>query len=95
MFGFMMPKGDKGPLSKMQMGGMGKAMIQGIMKSKNVMSLTELIDSARQNGVRMVACAMSMDLMGIKEEELLDGVETGGVAMYLDKAQQSNVNLFI
>lgn len=95
MFGFMMPKGDKGPLSKMNMGGMGKAMITGIMKSKNVMSLNELISSAQQNGVRMVACAMSMDLMGIKEAELIDGVETGGVAMYLDKAKQSNVNLFI
>lgn len=96
MFGMMMPRGaDRLGLSKMHMGGMGLAMIKGIMRKKNVASLPELIGSARQAGVRLVACAMSMDLMGIKQEELIDGVEMGGVAMYLDHAHDGNVNLFI
>lgn len=96
MFGFMMPRGaEKLSLSKMNMGGMGLQMIKGIMKQKNVASLTELIMNARAAGAKLVACAMSMDLMGIKKEELIDGVETGGVAMYLENAQNGNVNLFI
>lgn len=96
MFGFMMPKGpEKLSLSKMNMGGMGLQMIKGIMKKKNVASLTELIMSAKLAGAKLVACSMSMDLMGIKLEELIDGVETGGVAMYLDNAERGNVNLFI
>ena len=94
MFGFMMPKGaEKLALSKMNMGGMGLQMIKGIMKEKNVASLTELIQSARASGAKLVACSMSMDLMGIKKEELLDGVEAGGVAMYLENAERGNVNL--
>ena len=96
MFGWMMPRGaDKLTLSKMHMGGMGTAMIKGIMRKKNVSSLAGLIESARAAGVRLVACTMSMDLMGIHKEELLDGVEEGGVAMYLDQAEAGNVNLFI
>ncbi|AQT67784.1 Coenzyme A disulfide reductase [Anaerohalosphaera lusitana] len=96
MFGFMMPRGpEKTSLSKMHMAGMGTAMIKGIMKNKNVSSLPEQIANAQAAGVRLVACAMSMDLMGIKPEELIDGVEQGGVAMYLDNAESANVNLFI
>ena len=96
LFGLMMPRGaEKLSLSKMNMGGMGLKMIKGIMKQKNVASLPELIASAQAGGVRLVACTMSMDLMGIKKEELIDGVETGGVAMYLDRAENGNVNLFI
>mgnify|MGYP005848299055 CR=1 FL=1 len=96
MFGMMMPRGaKKAVLSKMNMGGMGTAMMKGIMRKKNVSSLEELIDSAKENGVRLVACTMSMDLMGIKKEELIDGIEEGGVAMYLSNAEQGNVNLFI
>lgn len=96
MFGMMMPRGAKKTvLSKMNMMGMGTKMMQGIMRKKNVSSLSELIDSARANGVRLVACTMSMDLMGIKKEELIDGIEEGGVAMYLNHAEQGNVNLFI
>jgi peroxiredoxin family protein len=92
----MMPRGAKRTvLSKMHMMGMGTKMMQGIMRKKNVSSLSELIDSARDNGVRLVACTMSMDLMGIKKEELIDGIEEGGVAMYLNHAEQGNVNLFI
>ncbi|MBP6964176.1 MAG: DsrE/DsrF/DrsH-like family protein [Armatimonadetes bacterium] len=96
MFGWMMPRGaDKLSLSKMNMGGMGLSMIKGIMRKKNVPSLPEFIESARKSGVRLVACTMSMDLMGIKREELIEGVEEGGVAMYLDRAEAGNVNLFI
>jgi len=96
MFGWMMPRGaDRLNLSKMNMGGMGKRMIQGIMRKKNVSSLPELIQSAQDDGVRLVACSMSMDLMGIKREELIDGVEEGGVASYLHTAESGNVNLFV
>jgi NADPH-dependent 2,4-dienoyl-CoA reductase/sulfur reductase-like enzyme/peroxiredoxin family protein/rhodanese-related sulfurtransferase/TusA-related sulfurtransferase len=96
MFGWMMPRGaEKLGLSKMNMGGMGPAMIKGIMRKKNVASLPELIQSAKDAGVRLVACTMSMDLMGIHREELIDGIEEGGVAMYLNRAEAGNVNLFI
>jgi peroxiredoxin family protein/TusA-related sulfurtransferase/rhodanese-related sulfurtransferase len=95
MFGMMMPKGAKKlALSQMHMGGMGKAMIEGIMKQKNVDSLPELIKAAQANGVKLVVCSMSMDLMGIRKEELIDGIEEGGVAMYIDHLG-GNANLFI
>ncbi len=96
MFGLMMPKGpERLALSKMHMGGLGLAMIRGIMKKKNVMPLPELIAQARQSGVRMIVCTMSMDLMGIKKEELIDGVEEGGVATYVDQLSRSSASLFI
>ena len=96
MFGIMMPRGaNKAHLSNMHMGGMGLGMIKGIMKHKNVAPINELIESAQKNGVKMVVCNMSMDLMGIKREELIDGIEEGGVALYISEAEESNVNLFI
>jgi len=96
MFGMMMPRGArKLVLSKMNMLGMGTMMMKGIMRQKQVATLPELIASARNAGVRLVACTMSMDVMGIKKEELIDGVEEGGVAMYLAAAEQGSVNLFI
>jgi len=96
MFGIMMPKGpDRLKLSQMNMAGMGLAMIKGIMKHKNVMTLPALIAQAKLSGVRLVVCTMSMDLMGIKKEELIDGVEEGGVAMYIDHLSRSSANLFI
>jgi peroxiredoxin family protein len=96
MFGWMMPRGaEKLTLSKLNMAGMGTMMMKGIMKKKNAASLSELIQSAKNQGVRFIACSTSMDLMGIKHEELIDGVEDGGVAMYLDHAESGNVNLFI
>jgi len=96
LFGWMLPGGaEKLPLSKMHMGGAGRAMIKGIMRKKKASSLPELIASAQKAGVRLVVCTMSMDLMGIKAEELIDGVEFGGVAAYLGAAQQGRVNLFI
>jgi len=92
----MMPKGpSKLTLSKMNMGGMGGAMIRYIMRKKNVYSLQTLMEEAMRNGVRLVACTMSMDIMGIKKEELIDGVEFGGVASYLNVADSSGYNLFI
>jgi CoA-disulfide reductase len=96
MFGFMMPRGTKKlKLSKMNMMGIGPKMIRKVMKNKNITSLEDLIKSAIDSGVDIVACQMSMDVMGIKKEELIDGVRVGGVGYYLGKAEDSNVNLFI
>ena len=96
MFGAMLPRGaEKLKISKMNMGGMGTLMMKKIMKDKNVNTLEELIKSAMDNGVKIVACTMSMDVMGIKPEELIEGVELGGVGYYLGDAEESNVNLFI
>lgn len=96
MFGAMMPRGSKKlGLSRMNMGGMGAKMIRSVMKSKNVSSLEELIQAAIDSGIRIVACQMSMDVMGIKPEELIDGVEIGGVATFLGSAETSDTNLFI
>lgn len=96
MFSKMMPRGSKKlGLSRMNMAGMGSKMIRKVMNDKNIDSLEELIKKAQENGVRIVACAMSMDVMGIKREELIDGVEIGGVANYLGAAENSDVNLFI
>ena len=96
MFGIMMPRGTKKlGLSRMNMGGLGAKMIRGIMKEKGVSSLEELIDSARAHGVRLVACQMSMDIMGIRKEELIDGVELGGVSTFLGSGEQSDMSLFI
>lgn len=96
MFGAMMPRGTlKLGLSRMNMGGMGAKMIRGIMKEKGVSSLEELMQDALSHGVRLVACQMSMDIMGIKQEELIDGVELGGVATFLGSGEQSDMSLFI
>lgn len=96
MFGIMLPRGSKKlKLSKMNMGGMGTAMMKKIMNDKNVDSLETLIKKAMNSGVKIVACTMSMDVMGIRPEELIDGVELGGVGAYLGDAEESNVNLFI
>ncbi|MEK3862880.1 FAD-dependent oxidoreductase [Paenibacillus sp. FSL H7-0716] len=96
MFGAMMPRGSrKLTLSNMNMMGMGSKMIRSLMKSKNISSLEELIQMAIDQGVEIVACQMSMDLMGITREELIDGVGIGGVGYYLGQADQSGHNLFI
>ena len=96
MFGAMLPRGTrKLKLSRMNMAGMGTAMMKTIMKQKNVDSLETLIQKALSAGVKLVACTMSMDVMGIHPEELIDGVELGGVGAYLGDAEESNVNLFI
>lgn len=96
MFARMLPKSSNSlSLSKMNMMGMGSKMIRGIMKKKNIDSLESLIQQAMANGVEFIACQMTMDMMGIKKEELLDGVTVGGVASYMQKAEESGVNLFI
>ena len=96
MFGAMLPRGAKKlTLSKMNMGGVGTAMMRRIMKDKHIDSLEDLMKKAMDNGVKIIACSMSMDVMGIRREELIDGVEIGGVGTYLGDAEESNVNLFI
>ena len=96
MFGMMMPRGPKRlGLSKMNYGGMGAMMMKKVMKEQNVSSLEELLATAKEQGIKLVACTMSMDVMGFKEEELIDGLEFAGVASYLGEADEANVNLFI
>ena len=96
MFGMMMPRGSKKlGLSKMNMGGMGAKMIRSVMKKKNVDSLEDLIAMAQGNGVELVACSMSMGVMGITTEELIDGVKLGGAAAMLAHAEESDMSLFI
>ncbi len=98
MFGFMIPKGaGKVKLSKMNMGGMGTAMIKSLMKKKNVASLEELITLAGELGVKIYICEMSMDLMGFKREEMIDYPDLTycGVAKFLEEANNSRVQLFI
>ncbi|HAO60390.1 MAG TPA: pyridine nucleotide-disulfide oxidoreductase [Erysipelotrichaceae bacterium] len=96
MFGVMMPRGaSKLPLSSMNMGGMGKAMIEGIMKTKGVDQLDVMMKNCLDLGVKFIACTMSMDLMGIKKEELIDGIEYGGVATYIASNENVGTTLFI
>ncbi len=96
LFGFMMPKGVQNlTLSKMNMGGIGSLMMKFIMRKKNIATLQELIQQAKDNGIKFIACNMSMDVMGIKQEELIDGVEIGGVAKYISESNSANSNLFI
>jgi peroxiredoxin family protein/TusA-related sulfurtransferase len=96
MFSVIMPRGtSKLKLSRMNMLGMGTSMMKGIMKRKNVSSLEDLIKKAQESGIKMIACTMSMDVMGIKKEELIDGIDYAGVGTYLADAEESNVNLFI
>lgn len=96
MFGFMLPSDSRQlKLSKMNMGGIGRRLMRHIMRKKNVDSLESLRQQAIDNGVEFIACQMSMDVMGVAAEELLDGVTIGGVATYMNRAEQANVNLFI
>lgn len=96
MFGWMMPRGaEKLGLSKMQMAGFGPQMIKHVMKKHNALTLTQLMELAQEQNIKLVSCTMTMDLLGLQQEELLDGVEYGGVAAYLGDAEQGNVNLFI
>jgi peroxiredoxin family protein len=98
MFGTMLPKGTGGvKLSKMNMGGMGTAMMKSLMKQKNVASLDQMIGMAEELGVRIFICEMSMDLMGFKREEMIqyEGLEYCGVAKFLEEAMDSKIQLFI
>ncbi|MGC9929613.1 DsrE/DsrF/DrsH-like family protein [Priestia aryabhattai] len=96
MFGKMMPRGaDKMGLSKMNFAGMGPKMIKNVMKKHNALTLPQLIEMAQEQDVKLVACTMTMDLLGLQEKELLDNIEYAGVAAYLADAEDGNVNLFI
>ena len=96
MFAMMLPKNSKDlPVSKMNFFGIGAKMIRSVMKKKNIMSLEELIKKAIDSGVNITACTMSMDVMGISKDELIDGINYGGVGQYLGEAEKSNNNLFI
>jgi peroxiredoxin family protein/rhodanese-related sulfurtransferase/TusA-related sulfurtransferase len=96
MFAAMMPRGSrKLPLSKMNFGGMGAKMIRKVMNDNNISSLEDLMSTARENGVKFVACGMSMDVMGITEAELIEGVTIGGAASMLAHAEESDMSLFI
>lgn len=96
MLGLMMPKGTTAlPLSKMNMAGVGPKMIRHVMEQKNVESLESLMQGAISAGVNLIACTMSMDIMGIKREELIEGIDYAGVASYLGDAEDAGLNLFI
>jgi len=96
MFGKMMPRGaDKMGLSNMNFAGMGPKMIKHVIKKHNAMPLPDLISMAKEQDIKLVACTMTMDLLGLHKEELLDGLEYAGVAAYLGDAEKGNVNLFI
>lgn len=96
MFGMMLPSSSlKLHLSKMSMCGIGDKMMRHIMKTKGIDSLESLRTQAIDNGVEFIACQMSMDVMGVKREELMDEVTIGGVATYMERAEEANVNLFI
>lgn len=96
MFSWMLPAhSGQLKLSKLSMGGLGGLMMRFIMKQKGVDSLESLRQQAIENGVEFIACQMSMDVMGVKREELMDEVTIGGVATYMDRADGANVNLFI
>lgn len=96
MFGRMMPHGSrKLGLSRMNMGGVGAKLIRSVMQNHNIQSLEDLMNEAMKNGVQITACTMSMDVMGIRREELIDGIEYAGVASFLADAEVSDTNLFI
>jgi peroxiredoxin family protein len=96
MFGKMMPRGaDKMGLSKMNFAGFGPKMIKDVMKKHNAMPLPDLIEMAQEQDINLVACTMTMDLLGLQKDELLDEIEYAGVAAYLADAEDGNVNLFI
>jgi peroxiredoxin family protein len=96
MFAMMTPSASTGlPTSKMNFFGLGSIMLRSMMTDKNIASLEELMGVARELGVRMMACTMSMDAMGVSQEELVGGLEYGGVAAYMAEASRSRVTLFI
>lgn len=97
IFGMMLPRGaNKLALSKMHMMGIGTNMMKDVMKKKKIVSLPELIDIANQLGVNLYACEMSMNVMGLKREELIDSIkDVVGVATYLEHASKAKITLFI
>lgn len=96
MFSKMMPRGaDKMGISKMNYAGMGPKMIKHVIKKHNALTLPQLIEMAQEQDVNLIACTMTMDLLGLEQEELMENIEYAGVAAYLGEAENGNVNLFI
>ena len=96
MFGWMLPTGaEKLALSKMNMLGLGTAMMKGVMRRQRIMTLPELLASARAAGVKFIACDMAMGVLGITREELVEVDEVAGVAAFAELASRSNNTLFI
>ena len=96
MMTLMSPRSSQSlPVSKMNYFGVGAKMLRSMMKEKNVSSLENMISLARDLGVRMIVCEMSRDVMGIKESELVGGLEYGGVATFLADSLKSRTSLFI
>jgi len=96
MFTMMMPRGpEKLTLSHMNFAGAGPKLMKKVMRQQNVYSIDQMITMAKEQNIKMIACTMSMDVMGLKPEELIDGLEYAGVATYLGEADEANVNLFI
>ncbi|MEZ7173062.1 DsrE/DsrF/DrsH-like family protein [Sporosarcina sp. OR05] len=96
MFGKMMPRGaDKMGISKMNFAGFGPKMIKHVIQKHNAMTLPQLIELAQEQDIKLVACTMTMDLLGLQQEELMEGIEYAGVAAYLADAEDGNVDLFI
>ncbi|MBS2969150.1 DsrE/DsrF/DrsH-like family protein [Metabacillus sp. KIGAM252] len=96
MFANMMPRGaDRMSISKMNFAGMGPKMIKHVIKKHNAMTLPQLIGLAQEQEIHLVACTMTMDLLGLQQGELLENIEYAGVAAYLGEAENGNVNLFI
>lgn len=96
LFGKMMPRGaDKMGISKMNYLGMGQKMIKNVMKKHNAMPLPQLIELAQEQDVKLIACTMTMDLLGLQKEELLDEIDYGGVAAYIGEAENGDISLFI
>ena len=96
MFATMMPRGPKKlEMSHMNFAGAGPVLMKRMMRANHVMSIDEMIATAKEQEIKMIACTMSMDVMGLRAEELIDGLEFAGVATYLGEADEANVNLFI
>jgi peroxiredoxin family protein len=96
IFGKMMPRGaDKMGLSKMNYLGMGPKMIKHFMKKHNAMPLPDLINMAQEQDVKLLACTMTMDLLGLQKDELLDNIEYGGVGAYVGDSEDGNITLFV
>lgn len=96
IFGKMMPRGaDRMGLSKMNYGGMGPKMIKNVIKKHNAMPLPQLVEMAQEQGIKLLACTMTMDLLGLQKEELIDDLDYGGVAAYIGESEEGNITLFI
>lgn len=96
MFGWMMPKGpDKLALSQMNFMGMGPKMIKHVIKKHNAMTVPQLLELAQEQNINLVACTMTMDLLGINKEEMIKGIDYAGVGAYIGDAEKANTNLFI